>query len=150
MAKSSVHYHQDMERLVAGQIFNGRAMSGPPTKAMFSFDRLSMNAAATPSEEFARKLKEKYPALEIGNIAPLVYHLRAIKTKNGIYDCRRIIISNQLLCHCCCLGQTVFLHRHVNIIVGMAVVGRKMSLRHTQEKILMLSINFHAVFSWHG
>ena len=86
---SSIRYHQDMERLVAGQIFNGRALSGPPTKAMFSFDRLSMSAAATPSEEFARKLREKYPALEIGNIAPLVYSLRAIKTPEEIEYLRR-------------------------------------------------------------
>ena len=38
---------------------------------------------------FARKLKEKYPALEIGNIAPLVYNLRAIKTPEEIECLRR-------------------------------------------------------------
>ncbi len=88
MPVSSVRFHQDMDRLVAGQIFNGRVLSGPPMKALFCFDRLSMNAASTPSEELARKLREKYPALEIRNGAPLVYNLRTIKTAEEI-DCLR-------------------------------------------------------------
>lgn len=87
--QNSVHYMQDMDRLVAGMVYNGRALSGPPMKAYFSFDRLSMNAAATPSEELARKLKEKYPALEICNSAPLAYNLRTIKAPEEISNIRR-------------------------------------------------------------
>ena len=89
MSPSSIRYHQDMERLVAGQIFNGRILTGPPMKAFFCFDRLSMNAASTPSEELARKLREKYPALEIRNGAPMVYNLRTIKTAEEIECLRR-------------------------------------------------------------
>lgn len=89
LAKSAVRYHQDMERLVAGQLYNGRVLNGPPMKALFSFDRLSMNAAATPSEEFSRKLREKYPFVEIRNGAPLVNHLRTIKTPEEIACLRR-------------------------------------------------------------
>ncbi len=89
MSAVSIRYHQDMDRLVAGMVFNGRVLTGPATKAYFSFDRLSMNAAATPSEELARKLREKYPALEIRNGAPLVYSLRAIKTPEEIEIIRR-------------------------------------------------------------
>lgn len=89
IAQNDIHYMQDMERLVAGMIYNGRALSGPAMKAYFSFDRLSMNAAATPSEELARKLKEKYPSLEICNGAPLVYNLRAIKSPEEVNMIRR-------------------------------------------------------------
>ena len=86
---SSVRYMQDMDRLVAGMIYNGRILTGPAMKAYFSFDRLSMNAAATPSEELARKLAEKYPALEIRNGAPLVYNMRVIKSPEEIALMRR-------------------------------------------------------------
>ena len=87
--ESSVRYMQDMDRLVAGMIFNGRILTGPTMKAYFSFDRMSMNAAATPSEELARKLQEKYPALEIRNGAALVYNLRTVKTAEEIALMRR-------------------------------------------------------------
>ncbi|MBR2896151.1 MAG: aminopeptidase P N-terminal domain-containing protein [Oscillospiraceae bacterium] len=89
ISKENVRYMQDMERLVAGQIFNGRALSGPPTSAYFSFDRLSMTAAPTPAEEMANKLRAKYPALQIKNGAPLVYNLRAIKTPEEVECLRR-------------------------------------------------------------
>ena len=83
IAVSSVRFHQDMDRLIAGMVWGGRTFDGG-VKAYFSFDRLSLNAAATPSEDLARKLKEKYPALEICNGAPMVYHLRTIKTADEI------------------------------------------------------------------
>ena len=89
IAPASIHYMQDMDRLVAGMIYNGRVLSGPPMKAYFALDRLSINAAATPSEELARTLKEKYPALEIRNSAPLVYNLRTIKAPEEIALLRR-------------------------------------------------------------
>ena len=85
---SSVRFHQDMDRLVAGMVWGGRTFDGG-VKAYFSFDRLSLNAAATPSEELARRLKEKYPALEVCNGAPMVYHLRTIKTAEEIALIRR-------------------------------------------------------------
>ena len=80
---SSVRFHQDMDRLIAGMVWGGRTFDGG-VKAYFSFDRLSLNAAATPSEELAKRLKEKYPALEVCNGAPMVYHLRTIKTSEEI------------------------------------------------------------------
>ena len=83
IAVSSVRFHQDMDRLIAGMVWGGRTFDGG-VKAYFSFDRLSLNAASTPSEDLARKLKEKYPALEICNGAPMVYHLRTIKTADEI------------------------------------------------------------------
>ena len=86
---ASIRYHQDMDRLVAGMVYNGRVLTGPAMKAYFSFDRLSMNAAATPCEELANRLKVKYPALEIRNGAPLVYNLRSIKTPEEIEILRR-------------------------------------------------------------
>ena len=89
IALSSVRYMQDMDRLVAGMIYNGRVLTGPSTKAYFSFDRLSMQAAPTASEVLARQLQEKYPALEIRNGAPLVYHLRAIKSPEEVALLRR-------------------------------------------------------------
>ena len=85
---SSVRFHQDMDRLVAGMVWGGRTFDGG-VKAYFSFDRLSLNAAATPSEELARRLKEKYPALEVCNGAPMVYHLRTIKPAEEIALIRR-------------------------------------------------------------
>ena len=83
IAVSSIRFHQDMDRLIAGMVWGGRTFDGG-VKAYFSFDRLSLNAASTPSEDLARKLKEKYPALEICNGAPMVYHLRTIKTADEI------------------------------------------------------------------
>ena len=85
---SSVRFHQDMDRLIAGMVWGGRTFDGG-VKAYFSFDRLSLNAAATPSEELAKRLKEKYPALEVCNGAPMVYHLRTIKTAEEIALIRR-------------------------------------------------------------
>lgn len=86
--EASVRFHQDMDRLMAGMIWGGRTFDGG-VKAYFSFDRLSLNAAATPSEELAKRLKEKYPALEICNGEPMVYHLRTIKTPEEIGLIRR-------------------------------------------------------------
>ena len=85
---SSVRFHQDMDRLIAGMVWGGRSFDGS-VKAYFSFDRLSLGAASTPSEDLARRLKEKYPALEICNGAPMVYHLRTVKTADEIALIRR-------------------------------------------------------------
>ena len=88
IAVSSIRFHQDMDRLIAGMVWGGRTFDGG-VKAYFSFDRLSLNAASTPSEDLARRLKEKYPALEVCNGAPMVYHLRTIKTPEEIELIRR-------------------------------------------------------------
>jgi len=86
---SSVRFMQDMDRLVSGMVYNGRVLTGPAMKAYFSFDRLSLNAAPTPSEDLARKLREKYPALEIRNSSALVYNLRTIKAPEEVELMRR-------------------------------------------------------------
>ena len=88
IAVGSIRFHQDMDRLIAGMVWGGRTFDGG-VKAYFSFDRLSLNAASTPSEDLARRLKEKYPALEVCNGAPMVYHLRTIKTPEEIELIRR-------------------------------------------------------------
>lgn len=88
IAVDCVRFHQDMDRLIAGMVWGGRTFDGS-VKAYFSFDRLSLNAAPTPSEDLAKRLKEKYPALEICNGAPVVYHLRTIKTAEEIEMIRR-------------------------------------------------------------
>ncbi|MBQ4337239.1 MAG: aminopeptidase P family protein, partial [Lentisphaeria bacterium] len=54
----------------------------------FSFDRLSVSAAPTKAEELARQMREKYPALEIKNIAPVISGLRAVKTPEEL-ECIR-------------------------------------------------------------
>ena len=80
-------YSQDMDRTVAGQLSASRRLAGI-TAAYFSLDRLSMNAAPTPAEQYAAMLREKFPALEIKNALPLLASLRAIKQPEEI-DCIR-------------------------------------------------------------
>ncbi len=88
VALDNIRFMQDMDRLVAGMVYNGRVLTGPAMKAYFVFDRLSLNAAPTPCEDLARKLKEKYPALEICNCAPMIYNLRAVKSPEEV-ECMR-------------------------------------------------------------
>ena len=88
MAVSDVRYMQDMERLVAGQIYDGRGLSDKPLQVWFSFDRLDMKAPATAAETYARVLQEKYPAIAIRNAAPLLSSLRTIKMPEEV-ECIR-------------------------------------------------------------
>lgn len=75
--------------MAARLLYDGRSLaSGSPT-AWFAFDRLSMSAAPTPMELYARQLREKYPAFSIRNIAPLLSSLRSVKTAEEIQCIRR-------------------------------------------------------------
>ena len=58
------------------------------TDVYFAFDRLSMNAAPTRSEELARSLREKFPMLQIKNICGEIASLRSVKTPEEL-DCLR-------------------------------------------------------------
>ena len=78
----SVCYMQDFESRLASIPAYGAA------DVYFAFDRLSMNAAPTRSEELARKLREKFPMLQIKNICRAISSLRAIKTPEEL-DCLR-------------------------------------------------------------
>lgn len=82
MEQGDIKYKQDMERFVA------RKLSREADKVFFSFDRLSMGAFQTPSEVYALKLREKYPALPIENAFKMISGLRAIKTPEEI-ECIR-------------------------------------------------------------
>ena len=82
MEQGDIKYKQDMERFVA------RKLSREADKVLFSFDRLSMGAFQTPSEVYALKLREKYPALPIENAFKMISGLRAIKTPEEI-ECIR-------------------------------------------------------------
>lgn len=79
----SVCYMQDFEgRLASIAGYN-------VTDVYFAFDRLSMNAAPTRSEELARTLREKYPMFQIKNICRTISSLRAIKTPEEVACIRK-------------------------------------------------------------
>lgn len=84
----SVAYHQDLDRFVGGFIYNGRTLTSRPKPVYFSFDRLSMKAAPTASEQYANKIRELYPAVEIRNCAAMIAHMRAVKQPEEV-DCIR-------------------------------------------------------------
>jgi len=88
LAVSDIRYKQDMDRLVGGQIYDGRALSEDKIKVWFSFDRRSMKAAPTAAEEYAKMLKEKYPAIEICNAHPVICMLRTVKLPEEV-ECIR-------------------------------------------------------------
>lgn len=85
---SSIQYMQDMDRFVAGQLYDGRQISGRPLGVYFSFDRMSMLAPPTRAEEYAKLLREKFPAVEIRNCATILSSLRTIKTVEEV-ECLR-------------------------------------------------------------
>lgn len=85
LPESKVRYMQDLDSYVASPLT--RLATGV-TDVYFSFDRLSMKAAPTRAEEYARMLREKYPAVQIRNIARDIASLRAVKTPEEI-DCIR-------------------------------------------------------------
>jgi len=84
----TVRYMQDLERFLAQQIYDGRVHTARPMVVWFSFDRLDMKAAPTRAEELARTVREKYPAAEIRNCAPILASLRTVKTPEEV-DCIR-------------------------------------------------------------
>ena len=87
LSSESILYMQDMDRVVASQLAASRQLSSIKT-VYFSLDRLSMNAPATPSERYAASIREKFPALAVRNILPLLAELRSIKYLEEI-DCIR-------------------------------------------------------------
>lgn len=88
LTAASIKYTQDMDRYVAGQVSTSRIMSSVE-RAYFSFDRLSMDAAPTPAEQYAARLREKFPALEIKSCSRLLASLRAIKTAEEVACIRK-------------------------------------------------------------
>lgn len=79
-----IKYMHDLDRFVGGFLYNGRTLSTRPKPVYFSFDRLSMKAAPTASENYANKIKERYPAVEIRNCAAMIAHMRAVKSPEEI------------------------------------------------------------------
>ncbi len=84
---ANVLYAQDMDRIVAALLSASRQLTGI-NAAYLSLDRLSMNAPPTPAEQYAARLRERYPALTIKNVLPLLAALRSIKQPEEI-DCIR-------------------------------------------------------------
>ena len=83
-----VKYMHDLDRFVGGFIYNGRTLTSKPKVVYFSFDRLSMKAAPTVAEQYANKIKELYPAVEVRNCAAMVAHMRAVKAPEEV-ECIR-------------------------------------------------------------
>lgn len=79
-----IKYMHDLDRFVGGFLYNGRTLTTRPKPVYFSFDRLSMKAAPTASENYANKIKERYPAVEIRNCAAMIAHMRAVKSPEEI------------------------------------------------------------------
>ena len=86
--EGGIRYMQDMDRVTARLLSDGRTLCDKPITACFSFDRLSMHAAASRAEELARQIREKYPAVQIRNIAPVLSSLRSVKAPEEI-ECIR-------------------------------------------------------------
>lgn len=82
LKESQVHYMQDLDRHVAS------ALSWDGKVVWFAFDRLSMNAAPTRSEEYARTIREKFPEVQIKSVTKVISSLRSVKTPEEI-DCIR-------------------------------------------------------------
>ena len=85
LKESQVHYMQDLDNYVVSPLYR---MATGAAAVYFSFDRMSMKAAPTRSEEYARIIREKFPAVQIKNIAKTIASLRAVKTPEEI-DCIR-------------------------------------------------------------
>lgn len=89
IAENNIRYMQDMDRMAARMLYDGRTLSAKPVTVCFSFDRLSMHAAPTRAEEFARQLREKYPAAEIRSVTSVLSSLRSVKTPEEIACIRK-------------------------------------------------------------
>jgi len=82
LKEERVRYMQDLDSYVASALFRG------VTDVYFSFDRMTMKAAPTRPEEYARTIREKYPAAHIKNIAKDISAMRSIKTPEEL-ECLR-------------------------------------------------------------
>ena len=89
IAEENVLYMHDLDRTVARLLYDGRSITSKPVKACFAFDRLSMNAAPTRAEEYAGQVREKYPAVQICNIAGILASLRSVKAPEEVECIRR-------------------------------------------------------------
>ncbi len=81
-----VHYMPELDSYVTSPL--ARLATGV-SDVYFSFDRLSMKAAPTPAEEYARTIREKFPAVQIRNIAREIASLRAVKAPEEVACIRR-------------------------------------------------------------
>ena len=68
---------------------------------------------------------------------------RAIQTQNGIDGGVPLILRSQDPGHSLSLRQAGLLKGDINIIIDVAVVGRKMAFRHTQGDIALANGEFH-------
>ncbi|MGM9626103.1 MAG: aminopeptidase P family protein [Eubacteriales bacterium] len=89
IAGNNICYMQDMDRVVARMLYDGRTLSAKPVTVCFSFDRLSMHASPTRAEEYARQIREKYPAAEIRSVSSVLSSLRSVKTPEEIACIRK-------------------------------------------------------------
>ena len=78
-----IRYMQDLDRYVAAPLSRGA------TDIYFAFDRLSMHAAPTRPEEYARTIREKFPAVQIRSITKTISSLRSIKTPEEVACLRK-------------------------------------------------------------
>ena len=85
LAERKIHYMQELDSYVVAPL--SRLVTGA-ANVYFSFDRLSMNAAPTRAEEYARTIREKFPMVQIRNIAREIASLRSVKTPEEL-DCLR-------------------------------------------------------------
>jgi len=82
LKEDRVRYMQDLDSYVASALYRG------VTDVYFSFDRMTMKAASTRAEEYARTIREKYPMARIKNIEKEISSLRSIKTLEEL-ECLR-------------------------------------------------------------
>lgn len=83
LAPDRIRYMQDLDRGVAA------ALSRGTTEVWFAFDRLSMLAAPTRAEEYARTIREKFPGVQIRSITKAISSLRSVKTPEEVACIRR-------------------------------------------------------------
>ena len=86
---SDVHYKQEMDRIVARLLGDRRNLAAGAPAVCLSFDRLWMDSAPTQMEIYAKQLQEKYPFVQIKNIAPQLAALRSVKTAEEIQYIRK-------------------------------------------------------------
>lgn len=77
-------------------------------------------------------------------------HLHTVKTQDRIHNGVGSVVRHQSFCHGFCLGEAVFLRGHIDVIVGVAVSGCKMSGRYAQEKVAVFGSDFESFFVWHN
>ena len=70
-------------------------------------------------------------------------NLGAVKAEDRINDIYLVAaVAAKLLCNCLSLRKTGFLSCNINIVIAVRMVGCKMSLRNTKEKIASVCFDF--------